>query len=248
MTVLPIAAPSCILPDHVAANAYFLASKVQEVGLCFFETKACLDYSEKDLPQDLATLPLTWHIHLPVDLPWGTSSDIQAAQAAFNIAQKVNHLNPRCVVLHPPTKVSLKEQEALLSNFADYWYKHSTTPILLENIEGAPLANLSSNLFSSSHIPFGICLDVGHMLGYGHVDILMNSHLLDKVGLVHWSAPGKKDEHLALKHFTPSEYLLAKQVVKRIPCSAHHMLEIFNWENIVQSYPILRQLLDNTDE
>ena len=65
-----LAAPSFVLPGTVAANARFLAHKVDEVALCFFEARACLAYGPEDLPPDLADLPLRWHVHLPVDQPW----------------------------------------------------------------------------------------------------------------------------------------------------------------------------------
>jgi len=38
-----LAAPSFVLPAGVAENARFLAGKVDEVGLCFFETQSCLN-------------------------------------------------------------------------------------------------------------------------------------------------------------------------------------------------------------
>ena len=47
-----------MIPAGVAENARLLADKVDEVGLCLFETRACLDYGPHDLPPDLAALPL----------------------------------------------------------------------------------------------------------------------------------------------------------------------------------------------
>ena len=76
-----LAAPSFVIPAGVAENARFLAGKVDEVGLCLFETSACLNYGPQDLPPDLAALPLRWHAHLPVDLPWPQKST--AAQSAY---------------------------------------------------------------------------------------------------------------------------------------------------------------------
>ena len=45
-----LAAPSFVIPAGVAENARFLADKVDEVGLCLFETRACLSYGPQDLP------------------------------------------------------------------------------------------------------------------------------------------------------------------------------------------------------
>ncbi len=250
MKILPIAAPSCILPDTVAANAFFLASKVQEVGLYFFESQACLNYTEVDLPQNLANLPINWHIHLPVDLPWGMDDGSKAARIALNVAAKAAYLNPRFGVLHPPTHINghivteARQQEKFLLSFIKTWYTHTNLPILLENIEYAPLVNLGTKLFNLPHMPIGICLDVGHMLGFNQHEMLLQSELLKHVSLVHWSAPGKRDEHLALNYFTAHEYEVVQNMVQQLPHGVCHMLEIFNWSGIEQSYAILEQILD----
>ncbi len=245
MPILPIAAPSCALPDTVAANAHFLAHKVQEVGLCFFETEACLAYTARDLPPKLAELPLRWHVHLPVDLPWSTGQG--AAEQALKVMLKASYLNPRFGVLHPPTdpRLTTAKQERLLYDFANNWYKKSNIPLLLENINTVPLANLDQGLFGPKFRPFGVCLDLGHMLGFGQTEIILQSDILKHVGLVHLSAPGKRDEHLALTHLTEAELAIAQKLIERLPQDTCHMIEVFNWSGIVDSYPVLKKLLDN---
>ena len=64
-----LAVPSWVMAGGIADNARFVAGQAAEVGLCFFETQACLAYEPADLPPELAALPLAWHVHLPVDLP-----------------------------------------------------------------------------------------------------------------------------------------------------------------------------------
>ncbi len=64
-----LAAPSWVMPGTVATNCAFLATRVDEVGLLFFEHQSALAYGPEDLPPSLAELPLTWHVHLPLDLP-----------------------------------------------------------------------------------------------------------------------------------------------------------------------------------
>ncbi len=247
MSILPIAAPSCVLPDTIIANTNFLATKVQEVGLCFFELKGSLAYTDEDLPLSLASLPLRWHIHLPVDLPWEDAH--KAAELTFMVAQKALYLKPNFAVLHPPTGTQdPKTQTQLLYNFAKTWYNNTQIPLLLENINHAPLANLDPQLFSPQFMPFGICLDVGHMIGFRQAEIILQSNILDYVGLVHWSAPGKKDEHLPLQCFSPEEHQIAQNLVKRLPRTTCHMLEIFNWLGIEQSYPVLAKLLEHVYE
>ncbi len=249
MNKLPIAAPSCVLPDTVAGNALFLASRVQEVGLCLFESEACLNYTDQDLPKELANLPLNWHVHLPVDLPWHLDGK-RAAELALKVMGKVQYLKPRLAVLHPPATIDNNQdlQEKLLLSFAKTWYNQTQIPILLENIDGAPLANLNPKIFNNHHSPIGICLDVGHMLGFNQTEMLCQSALLKHVRLIHWSAPGKKDEHLALEHFSVKELAVVRELMHHLPHNICHMLEIFNWHGIEQSYPILKELWNYSHE
>jgi len=64
-----------VLPADVGTNCTALARHFPELGLCFFETEACLAYTEADLPEGLRALPVRWHMHLPLDLPWGLPGD-----------------------------------------------------------------------------------------------------------------------------------------------------------------------------
>lgn len=234
-----IAVPSCVIPGTVAENARFLAGKVAEVGLCLFEAESCLRYGVTDIPTSLAQLPLTWHIHLPVDLPW-EAGGAAAAVMALAVGGKVRFLQPRLAVLHPPAG-SPETQARLLRDFAAAWRKHSACPLLLENIDTCPLATLPADIFDA----FAVCLDVGHMLGFGQEVLLEQPHILHKVRLVHWSAPGAKDQHLPLRALTADQRGTACRVLRQIPREACHMLEIFHWAGVDSSRPVLTTLQEN---
>src|SRR5574344_135891 len=96
-----IAVPSCVIPAHIPENAAFLTGKVREVGLCFFESASCLAYGPDVLPAALAELPLPWHVHLPLDLPW-QDGGLRAAETACRLLEKIAYLSPCGAVLHPP--------------------------------------------------------------------------------------------------------------------------------------------------
>ncbi len=245
MPPLPIAAPSCVLPATVAENAAFLAHKVQEVGLCFFQTEPCLAYTETDVPAELAALPLRYHIHLPVDLPWRKGGAV-VARKALCVLEKVTYLKPRYAVLHPPTATPA-EQEKLLRTFLKTWCAASKVPILLENLEHAALTDLPESFFATTHTNtavFGVCLDVGHMLGFGQEYILHAPHLLKAIQLLHWSAPGLRDEHLPLHALTDGQYALVQKLMPLLPKKAVHMLEIFHWDGVEKSWPVLKHLME----
>ena len=162
-----IGAPSFVLPANVADNARFLAGRVDEVALCLFEARSCLDYGEDDLPPALADLPLSWHVHLPVDLPWPRKKDADAVRVAVELAlrvfDRVARLRPWAAVLHAP-KGSPVLQRFILRQAAACWQRRSSIPLLLENTDICDIAGLGRG-FPAEH-GLGFCLDVGHLMGY----------------------------------------------------------------------------------
>lgn len=78
------------MPGTVAENCVFLATMVDEVGLLFMESAACLAYGKRDLPDSLADLPLSYHLHLPLDLPMNEPG--RAAGICAALLDKAAHL------------------------------------------------------------------------------------------------------------------------------------------------------------
>ena len=239
-----LAAPSFVIPAAVGENARFLAGKVDEVGLCLFETRACLKYGPQDLPPDLAALPLRWHAHLPVDLPWPEKAGAAAhpartaARLALEVLDKAAFLQPRCAVLHPPVAAP-PNQRSFLAGFAYHWKKHSHIPLLLENVAHSDICGLGQGFLQDHDL--GLCLDVGHLLGYGQKNLLF-SPLPEQAALVHWSAPGDGDRHMPLTAFTPPQAQTAAELMARFSATTAHMAEIFNWKGLAASLPVLDEL------
>ena len=246
-----IAAPSFVIAANVADNAVFLAHKVDEVGLCLFETRACLDYGPDDLPAALAHLPLRWHAHLPVDLPWpasaaanATSPAREAAQLALAVLDRVYALVPQmtlqAAVLHPP-EGSPALQRRMLADFARRWHaqEHAAPPLLLENVAHSDVFCLGGSFLADHGL--GLCLDVGHLLGYVQKGLL-HSALPRQAAMLHWSAPGNGDQHLPLTAFTPEQRHIAQGLMADAPPTATHMIEVFNWDGLSASLPVLAAL------
>ena len=240
---LRIAAPSCVIPASVADNARFLSGRVEEVGLCLFEAQSCLNYGVDDVPSSLAALPLTWHAHLPVDLPW-EAGGAAAAAMALAVLHKVSFLKPHLAVLHPPAHTASVHRVQALKDFRVAWDKHGGIPLLLENIDICDLTDVPADLFSPTG--YGVCLDMGHALGFQqHIlldTLLEDSALMQRVQLVHWSAPGQHDQHLPLTLWTQEQRATAQRVARALPQEAVHMIEVFHWAGVEASRPVLQNL------
>lgn len=233
-----LAAPSFVLPGTVAENARFLAGRVEEAALCCFETAGSLAYTAADLPPDLAELPLGWHVHLPLDLPWAEGGEA-AARAALAVFGRVAHLSPQLAVLHPPTDMALDAARAALAVFARRWRSHGAPPLLLENIRGCQLTELGESFLDGEGL--GVCLDVGHLLGYAQGELLA-SGLPERARLIHWSAPGPRPGpqpggvlHLPLPALTAGQRAVARALLRRSSPGALHLMEVFDWPGVQAS-------------
>ena len=235
-----IAAPSCVIPGTAAQNARFLAQrsngKIQEIALCFFETQSSLAYTEGDLPETLAELPFSWHIHLPVDLPWHIGPEA-SVNCALRLVRKAEALAPRMAVLHAP---DLPARKGLLAAFAGLWHARCAVPLLLENVEDCDLIDLTQVIIDAE---FGVCLDLGHMLAYGQQRIVDTPDLVSRVQIAHWSAPGGADRHLPLTRLTEEEKIAAQAAAAKLPDTTTHLLEIFDWDGVEESLALLPELL-----
>lgn len=244
-----LAAPSFVLPAGVEENGRFLAGRVDEVALCFFETRACLAYTRADLPPVLAELPgrdgapLRWQVHLPLDLPWPPAHDAAAcrrtARLALRVLARAEHLAPRCAVLHPPAGETTA-QRRMLADFIGEWRRRASVPLLLENTEDCDVLSLGEDFLSTHGAAF--CLDVGHAMGYAQT-ALLRSTLPARAAMVHWSAPLAGDAHAALAAWTPEQRQTAARLAARLPRSATHVLELFSWQRLEASLPLLERLL-----
>lgn len=244
-----LAAPSFVLPGDVAENSRFLAGRVDEVALCFFETQACLAYTRADIPPELATLPgrsgapLRWHVHLPLDLPWPATPDAAAcrdtALLALRVLARAGHLAPRCAVLHAPAGEP-EEQRRMLTAFLETWRRRCSVPLLLENTAECDVLSLGEDFLFTRGASF--CLDVGHAMGYGQ-RTLIRSSLPARAAMIHWSAPGAGHAHAALTAWTPEQRRTAALLASVLPRSATHVLELFSWQRLEASLPLLNELL-----
>lgn len=227
------AAPSCAIAGNIRENQAFLKGKTPGIGLCLFETEACLAYEARDLPAEPGAQK--WHVHLPLDLPWEKGAEA-VAEICGRLYAKIAWLAPEVLVLHPPAE---KGRE-LLAGFSRAWQEPAK--IALENIACSDVAGLNEGDpdFLDEH-GFEFCLDVAHLLCYGQWRLL-ESGLPGRAMILHWSAPETADRHLPLTRLAGPELTIAREIMARTRADAIHLLEIFDWQGIAESLPVLSGL------
>jgi len=219
----------------VAENCAFLAPDYDEIALAFFETEACLAYTGEELPPGLAHLPVSWHMHLPLDLPWGAGVG-RVAEVVLALRGRAEHLAPSAFVLHPPQEpVQLAELARLLE-------KGGLPPesLLVENIQGRDLA-LHWPVIEAEGL--GVCLDLGHMLVHGQEDFLDLPGLLPRLRMVHLNAPDprKPARHASLSLLDARGQALMLRLLEGLAPGGVVVLELFNPEALADSLRRLRE-------
>ena len=236
-----VAAPSFVWPDHVAGNCLRLQGIVDEVGLLFLESESCLAYTDADLPPYLQETGLRFHVHLPVDLPWGGPprpiSDIMVG-----LRKKAEFLDPWAFVLHPPPVAFMASRNDTqfnepLTSVLDLWLQAGARneDLLLENVRENDLIDLWPLIQSRK---LGICLDLGHLLAYGQ-----RTHLLPgiwpHVRMVHLSAPGPHGEHRSLRDLDVRGLALLEEILRRVDSECVLMVELFDPRIFLESLDML---------
>lgn len=248
---ITVAAPSFISPGTVAHNCALIDGLFPEMALCLFETAACLrygDHNADDLPADPSSLSLSFHAHLPLDLPWD-EGPAAAARAALGVAAAVDRLGPHSYVLHPPATPG--ELEA----FTRAWAEAGRAPgaLLLENIRGNDLRALLPALqhLTGPSSPGadaapagpgpGLCLDLGHMMAYEQ-SFLVDTVDWARVRMLHVNAPqpgGSK--HLPLDQLDAAGRALLRRLLERLAPGAVVTLEVFDERGLMRSAELLME-------
>lgn len=241
-----IAAPSFIWPANIAENCIRLARLVPEVGLLFFETETCLNYTDEDLPPELANLGLRYHVHLPLDLPWPAGPGETWAKVSALVA-KCAFLRPWAFVLHPPQDDICPGQENHVTNhhvsdcfkgFVDLWNRAGLdATLLVENIRGNDLLDAWPTIHTNG---VGLCLDLGHLLAYRQETDRIPG-VWPHVAMVHLSAPGPKGEHRSLRDLDSLGRARLEGILKQVRRDCVLVLEVFNFEDFQDSLTVLHE-------
>ena len=200
-----LGATSCVLPGDIMSNVRVLAPMVDDVQLLFFESAA---KSLLPQPLDVQTLreiadqhTLTYTVHLPTDLALGAAvRDVrqEGISEIFRLMSVLAPLGAQSFDLHLAREPDLPEAQ-WLDNLADGLHELAAALgeekrlVGVENIEYpyglvAPLVG---------EYGFGVCLDLGHLVRYGH-DLEAGLELLPRAVHLHYHGVQDGRDHQAL--------------------------------------------------
>ena len=239
-----LGATSCVVPADIMANVRALAPLVDDVQLLFFESAA-----KSLLPQPLDVQALrdlaeehglSYTMHLPTDLALGAASKSERQEGIAEILRLLDQLaplGPQSFDLHLVREQELPEA-AWLENLAASLRELSGALgeekrlVAVENIEYpyglvAPLV---------AEYGFSVCLDLGHLVHYGH-DLEEGLGLLPQVRHLHYHGVRDGKDHQAL---TDMEQV--RMLVRRLAAAGYDgvvTLEMYSLEKLKGSLALL---------
>ena len=200
-----LGATSCVLPADIMANVRALAPLVDDVQLLFFESAAKSLLPQPLDVEELRNLAeehrLSYTVHLPADLALGAPSRGERQEGIAEILRLMDQLaplGPQSFDLHLVRESGLPEAPwldnlaASLRELAGVLGEEKRL-VAVENIEYpyslvAPLV---------AEYGFSVCLDIGHLVHYGH-DLEEGLGLLPQVRHLHYHGVRDGRDHQAL--------------------------------------------------
>ena len=239
-----LGATSCVLPADIMANVRVLAPLVDDVQLLFFESAA-----KSLLPQPLDVQALrdlaeehglSYTVHLPTDLALGAASKSERQEGIAEILRLMDQLaplGPQSFDLHLVREPDLPEA-AWLENLAASLRELSGALgeqkrlVAVENIE-YPYALVAPLV---AEYGFSVCLDIGHLVHYGH-DLEEGLGLLPQARHLHYHGVRDGRDHQAL-----TDMEQARMLGKRLAAAGYDgvvTLEMYSLEKLKGSLALL---------
>ncbi|MDR3568577.1 MAG: cobamide remodeling phosphodiesterase CbiR [Syntrophobacteraceae bacterium] len=213
-----LATTSYILPDEILPNVEFLGQYLDEIELVFFESGSVTNLPTAGEVREMARVAtdrsLTYNVHLPADLFLGDPDRAlrrKFCETALSFYERTLPLSPSCHVLHLDSRRGDKTVEKDVSAWGE---RISESLAFLQSkgmeLEAVAVENLEYPL--QRILPFvhgfnlSICLDIGHLLRYGH-DILEQTTLLsEKIKMVHLHGVDNGKDHRGLHNIADAQW------------------------------------------
>ncbi len=213
-----LATTSYIFPAAILPNIRLLGPCFDEVELVLFESG-----QEHNLPtpgevREMAALAsdfdLTYNVHLPSDLFFGEPDPAlrrKFCETAFSFYERTLPLAPTCYILH----LDSRNADKTVAPDRLAWRDRVGESLHAMQMKGIELRRVAvENLeYPLQHIsPFveafdmTFCLDVGHLLRYGHDVAEQMAAFLKMCSAVHLHGVDNGKDHTGLDRIAPSEW------------------------------------------
>lgn len=249
---------SYIIPADIIPNVRFLAERVDDIELVLFESDEISNLPGQDVLRALITLAkkhdLSYTVHLPLDIALGATDETlrrESIAKCLRVIKLMQPLNPFAYILHCTGNRNIMGTGSAESI-------HDWIPQLTKSIGELIAAGVDSRMLCVETLdyPFelieniiaeyglSVCLDIGHILLYGHPLEEYLTKYLDRTRVIHLHGIVDGKDHRSISHL--DRELLSGLISKLINDNRHERvitLEVFNEADFTTSLDILKRYI-----
>jgi sugar phosphate isomerase/epimerase len=244
---------SYIIPESILSNLLFLGPHLDEVELVFFETRSETNFPSfqdiRDMRQVAEDLDITYNVHLPGDLFFGDPDPFLRArfrEISLRFYERTLPLDPTLYILHLDSRRADGHMEPDPYAWADrveeslsVMVKDGLDPsrVAVENLE-YPLDKLMPFV---ERVGLKTCLDIGHLILYGHdLQTQLDSHL-PQSAMIHLHGVREGVDHLGVQWISSGDWEMICRFLKDY--TGGLSIEIFSKDDLAASLDRLRMTL-----
>ena len=237
---------SYIVPAPVLPNIRFLGPYVDEIELVLFESEG--EYSLpspaeiKEMKHLAADFDLVYNVHLPTDVFPGDAAPLSRdrfQEIILRFIDRTSPLDPTVFILHCESRNAdgqrCTDRNAWMNRTAESLerlVRNGVDPrrIALENLEYAPEMILPL----AERFGMSLCLDIGHLLRYGHSLSDRIPLLLEKTSMVHLHGVKDGRDHLGIQWIPEETWNLIHRALQG-SFTGGVSVEVFSLKELVPS-------------
>ena len=237
---------SYILPAAILPNIRFLGPCLDEVEIVLFESAG-----EHSLPSAAeieemghlaAEFDLVYNVHLPTDVFLGDADPVlrnHFQQRVLRFIRGTASLDPTAFILHCERKSANSRYDTDLNAWRDRISESlenlvhdgvDPNRIALENLEYAPEVLLPL----AEHFGMSLCMDIGHLIRYGHNLSDQIQLCFERISMVHLHGVREGRDHLGIHRIPEKTWDPIHRTLKE-SFTGGVSLEVFSLEELVPS-------------
>ena len=248
-----IGATSYVFPADILPNVDYLARLVDDVEILIFESDAISPLPDEACIRKLADyareFSLSYTVHLPLDADIGVQDHTERQEAVnrcLRVIRCTEPLAPHSCILHLPAPANAES-----SNVREKWHES-----LSESAEELIAAGVDLSLLCVETLdtPFdwlepimdkfdlSVCLDVGHLLLYGHPVEPVIERYFARTRVIHMHGVEKGKDHRSISLLDPEVLSLLLSALRNDRTIARvATIEVFHKERLLNSLDVLKE-------
>jgi sugar phosphate isomerase/epimerase len=245
---------SCIIPDSILANLLLLGPHLDEVELVFFETsRGQTNFPSfqviRDMRQAAEDLNITYNVHLPGDLFFGDPNPSLRAgfrETTLRFYERTLPLDPTLYILH----LDSRRADGIVEPDSFAWadrVEESLSALVKDGLDPGCVAVENLEYTPDRLMPFvaktgfKLCLDIGHIILYGHDLQAQLDGYFSKSAMIHLHGVRKGVDHIGVQWISKGDWEMICRVLTDYDGGLS--IEIFSMDDLAASLDRLQDTL-----